>query len=98
MQTFVLVIIDWQKGNALDNFVKKMNELPEVMECYVITGEADALLKIQCEDISRYEKLLFGEISTLPEVERVKTLMTLSNVKKSSVLPLDYAPTSKQEV
>lgn len=98
VQTFVLIIIDWQKENALENFIKKMQDIQEVMEVYVITGEADAMLKVQCSDITRYEKLLFGEISSLPEVERIKTLMCLSTAKSSSVVPLDYEPSSKQQV
>jgi len=90
VQTFVLVVIDWQKENALDRFIEHMKEFDAIVECHIITGDADALLKIQCKDIASYEKLLFGEISSLPEVERIKTLMTLSNVKKSNILPIEY--------
>ncbi len=90
VQTFVLVSLAWHKENALDNFIKKIKEIDEVIECYIITGEADILLKIVCKDIPTYENILFKTLSQIEEIERMKTLMTLSTVKDSKVLPYDY--------
>ncbi len=90
ISTFVLVNIAWQKTNALTKFIEKINEIEEIVECHIITGEADALLKIMCKDIESYEALLFNTISKISEVERIKTLMTLSNVKESHILPYKY--------
>ena len=90
VKTFMLVNLAWQKDKALDNFIEKVKLIPEVIECYIITGEADILLKIVCKDIPSYEKLLFKTLSQLEEIERLKTLMTLSTVKNSKVLPFDY--------
>jgi len=47
-------------------------------------------LKIVCKDMQSYEQLLFKQLSQIEEVERLKTLMTLSQAKKSTVLPFDY--------
>ena len=90
VKTFVLVSLAWQKPNALDNFIAKVKQVPEITECYIITGEADFILKIVCKDIPSYEKLLFKTLSQIEEIERLKTLMTLSKVKKEKVLPYDY--------
>jgi len=90
VKTFVLVSLAWQKPNALDNFITKVKNVPEITECYIITGDADFLLKIVCKDIPSYEKLLFKTLSQIEEIERLKTLMTLSKVKKEKVLPYDY--------
>lgn len=90
ISTFVLVSLAWQKENALDNFVKKIQMIDEVTECYIITGDGDALLRIICKDIAAYEQLLFKKLSQIEEVERLRTLMTLSKVKKSKVLPYTY--------
>jgi DNA-binding Lrp family transcriptional regulator len=90
VQTFVLVDLAWQEENALENFISKLQEVEEVVECYIITGEADFLLKIICKDIPTYEKILFKTLSQIEEIERLKTLMTLSNVKQSNILPYDY--------
>jgi DNA-binding Lrp family transcriptional regulator len=90
VRTFVLVSLAWQKENALENFIDKLQTIDEVTECYIITGDADFLLKIICRDIPSYEQLLFKKLSQIEEIERLKTLMTLSKVKKSKVLPYDY--------
>lgn len=90
VQTFVLVSLAWQKENALNQFLEKIKSIDEIVECYIITGEADFLIKIICRDIPTYEQLLFKTLSQIEEIERLKTLMTLSTVKNSKVLPFEY--------
>ncbi|MFN7267040.1 MAG: Lrp/AsnC family transcriptional regulator, partial [Bacteroidota bacterium] len=90
VKTFVLVSLAWKKENALNNFLDRIREIDEVTECYIITGEADFLMKIICKDIPTYEQLLFKTISQIEEIERLKTLMTLSTVKDVKILPFNY--------
>lgn len=90
VKTFVLVSLAWHKENALDNFVSKVRSIEEIVECYLVTGEADLLMKLVCKDIPSYEQILFKTLSKIPEIERLKTLMTLSSVKDSKLLPYDY--------
>ncbi len=90
VKTFVLVSLAWQKENALNNFLDKIKSIEEITECYIITGEADFLIKIVCKDIPTYEQLLFKTLSQIEEIERLKTLMTLSTVKDSKILPYNY--------
>lgn len=90
VKTFVLVSLAWQKENALNNFLDKVQKIDEIVECYIITGEADFLIKIICRDIPTYEQLLFKTLSQIEEIERLKTLMTLSTVKSSKILPYKY--------
>lgn len=90
VKTFVLVSLAWQKEKALNNFLEKVKTIEEITECYIITGEADFLIKIICKDIPTYEQLLFKTLSQIEEIERLKTLMTLSTVKNSKILPFNY--------
>lgn len=90
VKTFILVNIGWHKENASENFLRRVNEIDEVAECNIITGDADFLLMVICKDLQAYQNLLFNVLSQIPEVERLKTLMTLSTVKSRKVLPLDY--------
>ena len=90
VKTFVLVSLAWHKENALDQFIEKIRAIDEIVECYIITGEADILIKIVCKDIPTYENILFKTLSQIDEIERMKTLMTLSTVKDSKVLPYKY--------
>ena len=90
VNTYVQVNLAWQKEKALENFIAKVHEIDEITECYIITGDADFIMKIVCKDIAVYEQLLFKRLSQIEEVERIKTLMTLSKVKKTKVLPFNY--------
>jgi Lrp/AsnC family transcriptional regulator, leucine-responsive regulatory protein len=90
VKTFVLVSLAWHKENALNNFLEKVKAIEEITECFIITGEADFLMKIVCKDLPSYEQLLFKTLSQIEEIERLKTLMTLSTVKDSKVLPYNY--------
>ena len=90
VKTFVLVSLAWHRPNALENFIKKIKSIGEITECYIITGEADILMKIICKDIPTYENILFKTLSQIEEIERMKTLMTLSTVKESNILPFNY--------
>ena len=90
VKTFVLVSLAWKKDKALDAFIDKIKAIEEITECYIITGDADFLLKIECKDIPTYEKLLFKTLSQIEEIERLKTSMALSTVKSSEILPFQY--------
>lgn len=90
VKTFALVSLAWHKENALNNFLSKIRAIREITECYIITGEADFLIKIVTKDIPNYEKLLFKTLSQIEEIERLKTLMTLSTVKELKTLPFKY--------
>ncbi|MTB51385.1 Lrp/AsnC family transcriptional regulator [Lewinella sp. W8] len=90
VKTFVLVSLDWRKEQARESFLEQVDSIEEITECYIITGEADFLIKIVCKDIPTYERLLFKTLQQIDEIERLKTLMTLSTVKDSKRLPYDY--------
>ncbi len=90
VNTFVLVSLDWKRAKTHESFIEKIEGIEEISECYIITGEADFILKITCKDLQAYEELLFKKLSQIEEVERLKTLMTLSTSKKSEILPFKY--------
>ncbi len=87
VKTFAMVTLAWHKENALNNFLNKIRKISEITECYIITGDADLMMKIVTKDIPAYEKLLFKTLSQIEEIERIKTLMTLSTVKDTQILP-----------
>ena len=90
VKTFVLVTLAWKQEDALNRFLRKIEKIDEVTECYIITGEADLLIKVICKDIPSYEQLLFKTLSQIEEIERLKTLMTLSTAKDAKILPFIY--------
>ncbi len=90
VQTFVFITLAWKKKNALNKFIEKIQGIPEIIECHIVTGEADVVLKIICKDKQAYETLLVEKLSQIDEVEQLRTQFILSTVKNSVVLPLEY--------
>jgi len=88
VSTFVLVNVKWSKENALSSFMDKVRKIDEIIECFVITGDADILMRVICKDMQSYENLLFKKLASITEVERIKTLMNLSTIKALKKLPI----------
>lgn len=90
IQTLMLVSLAQTKGNAVPNFIKQINEIPEIIECYHVTGSSDYVLKIMVEDIAAYENLAMDKIRNISEISKTTTMVILSTIKKSKVAPLNY--------
>jgi Lrp/AsnC family transcriptional regulator, leucine-responsive regulatory protein len=85
---FVEITLSSQKQDILDAFEEKIREVPEVMECYLITGDYDYLLRVVVTDTADFERLHHQYLSHLPGVTRIKTLFTLRTVTKKTDIPL----------
>ena len=79
-----------QVNNAIHNFIKQVNEIEEIVECMQLTGNFDYQLKIIVKDIPAFEKLISEKLSLIEEIGQMQTLVVLSEVKKSYVLPANY--------
>lgn len=73
----------------LDEFTAAIRELPEVLECYVLMGQVDFMLRIVAPDIEAYERFFFDRLSQLPGVQEVNSTVALSEIKATTALPLD---------
>jgi len=90
IQAFVQITLQRHRTNAFENFVNAIQNIQEVTECYMLTGEADYMLKVIVKDINHFEKLITGKLSKLEDVGNMKTLVILSESKVSKVLPAEY--------
>ena len=72
----------------LSTFADAVRSYPEVMECYVLLGNVDFLLRIVAEDIKAYEQFFFEELSQLPGIQEVTSSIVLSDIKHSTALPV----------
>jgi Lrp/AsnC family transcriptional regulator len=75
------------RGNLTD-FADAVRHFPEVLDCYVVLGNFDYLLRIVTEDIKAYEQFFFEKLSQLPGIQEVNSSIVLSETKHTSVLPL----------
>jgi Lrp/AsnC family transcriptional regulator len=72
----------------LSAFAAAVQSFPEVMDCYVVLGNVDFLLRIVTEDIKAYEQFFFEKLSQLPGIQEVNSSIVLSDTKHTTVLPI----------
>lgn len=60
----------------------------EVLGCYVTLGPTDFILRIVAEDINAYERFFFDQLSRVPGIQEVNSMVTLSEIKSTTSLPL----------
>ncbi|GAB4286856.1 MAG: Lrp/AsnC family transcriptional regulator [Ignavibacteriaceae bacterium] len=90
-ETFALVSVSLKAHQqpSINSFVKEVNKLEEVMECYHVTGNSDFLLKISVKNISDYEKFILEKLTRIKEVNRISTTFILSTFKHTTKVPVD---------
>lgn len=72
----------------LEDFSAAVRDIPEVLECYVLMGSVDFMLRIVAADIEAYERLFFDRLSMLPGVQEINSTIALSEIKHTTVLPV----------
>ncbi|MFT4583412.1 MAG: Lrp/AsnC family leucine-responsive transcriptional regulator [Gammaproteobacteria bacterium] len=85
---FVQISLDRQQREDLDKFESAVAKVPEVMECYLMTGEADFLLRVIARDAADFERLHSNCLTRLPGVTRVHSSFSLRTVVKKTELPI----------
>jgi Lrp/AsnC family leucine-responsive transcriptional regulator len=79
---FVQVTLSDTRSTALEAFNKAVQKIPEIVECHMIAGGFDYLLKIRTKDIAAYRRLLGETISALPAVSNTSTFVVMEAVKE----------------
>ena len=69
-------------------FAEAVSEYPEVLDCYVLLGNVDFLLRIVTEDIKAYERFFFEKLSQLPGIQEVNSSIVMSDIKHTTALPI----------
>lgn len=90
IKAIIQITLTRQIENAIANFKKEINKIPEIMECYQVTGSADYILIVMLKDIRDFEMLISTRLSKMEEIGQMQTMMILSKVKDSKILPLNY--------
>jgi Lrp/AsnC family transcriptional regulator, leucine-responsive regulatory protein len=85
---FVLVTLDQQGRQSLDAFEAAVARHPEILECYLLAGTADYLLRVVFADTADFERIHRNALTTLPGVVRVQSTLALRTVKRTTVLPV----------
>jgi Lrp/AsnC family transcriptional regulator, leucine-responsive regulatory protein len=85
---FVFVTLDQQGRATLDRFEAAVSGRAEIIECYLLAGSADYLLRIAYRDAGDFERIHTDILTQLPGVSRVQSTLALRTVKKTTQLPI----------
>ena len=84
----VFVEISYQSPDAFQKFNKAVGSLPYLLECHLVSGDADYLIKARINDMSEYRALLGDMLLTLPGVKNSKSYIVMEEVKETAQLPV----------
>ena len=88
VSVFIQVTLEKQIESALETFERAIRDRPEVMECYLMTGDADYLLRVVVPDLQALEHFILNFLSRVPGVGNIKSSFALKQVKYQTALPL----------
>lgn len=94
VNVFVNVTLRRHQENAMLRFEEAVQEIPEIVECYVVSGGTDYLLRIVAKDVAAYEDIVKHTLVNLPEVGNLNSTIALRQVKYTTAYPLSARSTT----
>jgi len=91
VSVFIQVRLERQVEKALETFEGAIAARPEVMECYLMTGDADYMLRVMVADVQALERFIVDFLAKIPGVGNLKSSFALKQVKYKTALPLPGA-------
>lgn len=86
---YVTITLDRTTTDVFTRFASAINEIPEVLECNMVAGGFDYIVKLRCADMAAYRALLGDCLATLPGVLQTHTYVVMDEVRRDGALPLD---------
>ena len=91
MLCFVQVTLQRHEPTAVSNFREAVKHMPEVQECYHLTGEYDYLLKVVLRNRRHLEQFLLETLTPVPGMDKIRTSLVLNELKMTTAVPLNGA-------
>ena len=89
VSVFVSIKLESQREEALTKFGKSIERWPEVLECYLMTGPRDYLLRVVVADLAAYERFLKQKLTRLAGIASIESSFALEQVKYTNSLPVE---------
>ncbi len=83
----VQVLLARGRADIIDSFKREIRDIPEVQQCYYVTGEHDFILVITAEDMASYEKLTRRIFFANPNIQKFQTIVAMESVKLGLQIP-----------
>jgi Lrp/AsnC family transcriptional regulator, leucine-responsive regulatory protein len=88
LNVFINISLKTQSKQALADFEQRIAEHDEVMECYLMTGDSDYLIRVAVADMAALERFILDQLTPIPGLEKIRTSFTLKQVRYKTALPL----------
>src|SRR5215831_3420923 len=88
LQIFAQVKMTRLSDEQRAEFMRAIQNVAEIVECYTIFGEMDIMMKVLAPDVLWYQEFIFSTIMKLPGVQDVRSVVTLSEAKNTTAIPL----------
>lgn len=82
IQVFIEIKLVSQRKHDIDAFEGAIRQMPEILECHLISGESDYLMRVAARNPAQFEELYRNRLSEIPSVSQMKTHLALSTVKE----------------
>ena len=90
LNVFINISLKAQSKEALAIFERRINEQEAVMECYLMTGDSDYLIRVAVADIAALEKFILEQLTPIPGIEKIRSSFALKQVRYKTALPLPH--------
>ena len=88
LNVFISISLKAQNKEALADFEHRIAEQDEVMECYLMTGDSDYLIRVAVADMAALERFILEQLSSIPGIEKIRSSFALKQVRYKTALPL----------
>ncbi len=88
LNVFISISLKEQSKQALSEFEERISEHDEVMECYLMTGDSDYLIRVAVSDMGALEKFILEQLTPIPGIEKIRSSFALKQVRYKTALPL----------
>jgi Lrp/AsnC family leucine-responsive transcriptional regulator len=88
VNVIVTITLDRQSQSGLEAFESEVRKIPEVMECYLMTGEHDYYLRLVVADLADFERVHKQHLTRLPSVARLQSSFAMRTVTRSRSIPI----------
>ena len=88
LNVFINISLKTQSREALAEFEQRIAEHDEVMECYLMTGDSDYLIRVAVPDIAALEGFILEQLTPIPGIEKIRSSFALKQVRYKTALPL----------
>jgi Lrp/AsnC family leucine-responsive transcriptional regulator len=88
LNVFISISLRTQSKESLADFERRIAEHDDVMECYLMSGDSDYLIRVAVADIGALEKFILEQLSPIPGIEKIRSSFALKQVRYKTALPL----------